>query len=199
MKKRFFLALVAITTIFAGCDILEQVTQVANLTKCEFRLKTVDQLKLAGVDIQHIDQFSDLKLMDAARITTAIASGGSLPLTFNLNVEAKNPNGSIAGMNRLDWILFIDDIQMVSGVNEDRIQIPGNGGTAVLPLSIAVNLKEALKGKSGDAIANFGMNLAGTGNRPTRITLKAKPTIMVGNQSIAYPGYLTIQNEFTSK
>jgi len=121
------------------------------------------------------------------------------PLNFTLNVEVKNPNPGTAGLTKLDWILFIDDIQMVSGVNEQRVQIPGNGGTGTIPLTIGVNLKEVLKGKSGDAIANFGLNLAGAGNKPTRITLKAKPTIMVGSQYIAYPGYLTVQNEFTSK
>lgn len=190
--------LAALMLLLSGCDILNQATQMLNLTKCEFRLATVDQLKLAGVNIQQVHKLSDLNMLDAGKITAAALSGGSLPLTFTLNVEAKNPNSSMAGLNRLDWILLIDDIEMVSGTNQNRVQIPANGGTATLPLAISVDLKQALKGKSGDAIANFGLNLAGAGNRPTRITLKAKPTIVVGNQTIAYPGYLTVQNEFTS-
>ncbi|MBW6492671.1 MAG: hypothetical protein K0B15_15920 [Lentimicrobium sp.] len=199
MKKLTSLSVILIITIFmSGCEILNQAQQMTNLTKCEFRLSSVDQLRLAGVDIQQINQLSDLRLMDAAKITAAAASGGSLPLNFTLNVEAKNPNTAMAGLNRLDWILLIDDIEMVSGVNDQRVQIPANGGTTNIPLTIGINLKEALKGKSADAIANFGLNLAGTGNRPTRITLKAKPTIMVGSQTISYPGYLTVQNEFTS-
>ena len=82
---------------------------------------------------------------------------------------------------------------------QQNIQIPANGGTSIIPLTIGINLKEALKDKSGDAIANFGLNLAGAGNKPTRITLKAKPSIMVNGRSIAYPGYLTVENEFTSR
>jgi hypothetical protein len=199
MKKIFSIALVLSSlTIVSGCDVLEQARQVAMLSKCEFKLSSVDQLRLAGVNIQQVKKLSDLNMMDAAKITAAAMSGGSLPLNFTLNVEARNPNATAAGMTKLDWILFIDDIQMVSGVNEQRVQIPGNGGTGMLPLTIGIDLKEALKGKSGDAIANFGLNLAGAGNKPTRITLKAKPTIMVGSQYISYPGYLTIQNEFTS-
>lgn len=200
MKKIIFmLAVVFTATVFSACDILDQARQVAMLSKCEFRLSSVDQLRLAGVNIQQVKKLSDLNLMDAAKITTAAVSGSSLPLNFTLNVEVKNPNAGTAGLTKLDWILFIDDIQMVSGVNEQRVQIPGNGGTGTIPLSVGVNLKEVLKGKSGDAIANFGLNLAGAGNKPTRITLKAKPTIMVGSQYIAYPGYLTVQNEFTSR
>ncbi|MBL7906764.1 MAG: hypothetical protein JNL22_17215 [Bacteroidales bacterium] len=200
MKKIMLMLAVVITTIaFSACDILDQARQVAMLSKCEFRLSSVDQLKLAGVNIQQVKKLSDLSLLDAAKITTAAVSGSSLPLNFTLNVEVKNPNAGSAGLTKLDWILFIDDIQMVSGVNEQRLQVPGNGGTGTIPLTIGVNLKEVLKGKSGDAIANFGLNLAGAGNKPTRITLKAKPTIMVGSQYIAYPGYLTVQNEFTSR
>ncbi len=200
MKKIMLMLAVVVTSIaFSACDILDQARQVAMLSKCEFRLSSVDQLKLAGVNIQQVKKLSDLSLLEAAKITTAAVSGSSLPLNFTLNVEVKNPNAGTAGLTKLDWILFIDDIQMVSGVNEQRVQIPGNGGTGTIPLTIGVNLKEVLKGKSGDAIANFGLNLAGAGNKPTRITLKAKPTIMVGSQYIAYPGYLTVQNEFTSR
>ncbi|NTW25324.1 MAG: hypothetical protein HGA37_11520 [Lentimicrobium sp.] len=199
MKKIITIATILISLTFVtACDVLEQARQVAMLSKCEFKLSSVDQLRLAGVNIQQVKKLTDLNMMDAAKITSAALSGGSLPLNFTLNVEARNPNTSTAGLTKLDWILFIDDIQMVSGVNEQRVQIPGNGGTGTIPLTIGINLKEALKGKSGDAIANFGLNLAGAGNKPTRITLKAKPTIMVGSQTIAYPGYLTIQNEFTS-
>lgn len=201
MKSRFrFLTVFLVAgMIFTACDVLNQVQQMATLAKCEFRLSSVDQLRLAGVNIQQVRQLSDLKVMDAAKITTAAISGGSLPLNFTLNVEAKNPNSAIAGLNRLEWTLLIDDIEMVSGVNDNRVQIPANGGTAVIPLTIGVDLKQALKGKSADAIANFGLNLAGAGNKPTRITLKAKPYISVGSQTIAYPGYLTVQNEFTSR
>lgn len=199
MKKKFIFSLFITTLIFmGGCDILEQAGQMASLAKCEFRLKNVDQLRLAGVNIQQVNKLSDLSFMDAAKITAA-ATGGNLPLNFTLNVETKNPNTSIAGLNRLDWILLIDDIEMVRGVNEQNIQIPANGGTSIIPLTIGINLKEALKGKSADAIANFGLNLAGAGNKPSRITLKARPSIMVGGRSIAYPGYLTVENEFTSR
>jgi hypothetical protein len=40
------------------------------------------------------------------------------------------------------------------------------------------------------------MNLAGSGNRPSRITLKAKPSVVVGGVTFPYPDYITIQNDF---
>jgi len=196
MKK--LLSITILLLAFTACDVLQQAGQIATLAKCEFRLKTVENISLAGVNIQRIQHLSDVKLTDAAKITSAYA-GQSFPLTFTLNVEARNPNAGTAAMQRLDWILYIDNIEMATGTNTQPISIPGNQGTAVLPLQVTTDLKKSLSGKSGDAILNFGFNLAGAGNTPTRITLKAKPTITVSGFQVSYPGYISVSQEFSSK
>ena len=196
MKKLIVVALILVA--FNSCDVLQQAQQMATLAKCDFRLKTVENTSLAGVNIQRIQHMSDVKLMDAAKITSAYA-GQSFPLTFTLNVEARNPNAGTAAMQRLDWILYIDNIEMAAGTNTQAISIPGNQGTAIVPLLISTDLKKSLSGKSGDAILNFGFNMAGAGNAPTRITLKAKPTITIGGFQVAYPGYISVSKEFSSK
>jgi hypothetical protein len=196
MKKLFVIVFALIA--FTSCDVLEQAGQMATLTKCDFRLKTVENTSLAGINIQHIQKLSDVNLMDAARLTKAY-TGSSFPLTFTLNVEARNPNAGTASMQKLDWILLIDDIEMANGTNTQPISIPGNQGTAIIPLQISTDLKKTLTGKSGDAILNFGFNLAGAGNSPSRITLKAKPTITISGFAVSYPGYITVTKEFSSK
>ena len=123
--------------------------------------------------------------------------GNTLPFSLKLNFEAKNPNSSTAGLNKLEWILFIDDIQMTSGSVDKAFSIPPNNGTAVVPIQVGIDLKQVLKGKSLDAIINFGFNLAGVGNKPTRIKAKLKPTIMIGNYPLTYPGYISVNNEFS--
>jgi len=195
MKKLSVIALLMI--VIASCDVLQQASQMATLAKCDFRLKTVENTSLAGINVQHIQHLSDVNLMDAARITKAYA-GSSFPLTFTLNVEALNPNAGTASMQRLDWILYIDDIEMANGTNTQPISIPGNQGTAIIPLQISTDLKKSLSGKSGDAILNFGFNLAGAGNAPSRITLKAKPTITISGFQVSYPGYISVSKEFSS-
>ncbi len=194
-KKSLSLALIAGMIWLTSCDVLQQVAEMAAFTKCQFRLSTVENLSLAGVDVQQKKKLSDLTFTDAARVTSAFATG-TLPLSLTLNVQVKNPNAAQASMNKLEWILLIDGIEMVSGVNQNRVNVPANGGVATLPLRISVDLNKALSGKSKDAILNFGFNLAGLGNQPTRITLKAKPSIVVGNQTLDYPGYLSVENEF---
>jgi hypothetical protein len=168
---------------------------MATLAKCDFKLNSVKQLTLAGVNIQQIKSIKDLGLIDAGVITAALA-GGQLPLSFTLNIEAKNPNDQLAAMNRLDWILFIDKIEMLQGTLTEKVQIPANGGTSVIPLYMNMDLKKVLSGKSAETIINFGFNLAGMGGEPTRITVKAKPTIMVGSREITYPGYISITTKY---
>jgi hypothetical protein len=101
-------------------------------------------------------------------------------------------------MNKMEWILLIDNIEMVRGALNQRVTIAPNGGIATLPLQITTDLKSVLQ-KSTNEILNFGFGLAGADNKPARITLKIKPTIMIGNMPITYPGYISVSKDFTSK
>lgn len=196
MKKSLFILTFLSAFVLNSCDIFDQISQVAMLSKCQFRLSTLTNTKLAGVNVQNIDSFNDLSFVDVTKVTAAYATG-NLPLSFTLNVEAKNPNTSAAGMSKLDWILLIDDLEVLTGITEQRITIPANGGTAILPLNLSFDLLKVIESRNVESLANFGMNLAGAGNRPTRVTLKAKPTIYVGSNPITYPNYITIENEFS--
>lgn len=196
--KRFLIvASLGLLTLFTSCDVLNQVSQMSNLAKCDFRLESVQHLNLAGINVQNVNQISDLSMFDAAKLASAVASK-QFPLDFTLNIEAKNPNTATAGMTRIDWILLIDDLEMTRGVLDQQITIPANNGTAIIPMQMHIDLQKALSGKNTDAVINFGMNLAGAGNKPSRFTLQMKPTISVGGFPISYPGYLNVKTEFGS-
>jgi hypothetical protein len=183
-----------IMVLFSSCSVLDQTSEMKTFGKCEFRIESARNMKLAGVNIQDKSSLSELSMMEMAKIGSVLA-GGTLPMTFDLNIEVKNPNPGLAAMNKLDWILIIDDIEMTRGILNQRIEIPANTVTS-FPVAMNLDLMKSLSGKSGDALINFALNLAGTGSRPTRIKLKAKPTIMIGTKPIEYPGYITIKQEF---
>lgn len=195
--KKALLIFILPTLFLSGCDVFKQVGQMANLSKCEFRMQSIRNLTLAGVNVQNIHKFSDLTLMDGAKLTAAVANN-SFPLEFTLNLEARNPNTAAAGMTRMEWILFIDDIEMTRGTLSQAVTIPANSGIAVIPMQLRFDLKQVLSGKSADAILNFGLNLAGAGNSPTRFKMQIQPTINVGNWPVTYPGYITIGTNFGS-
>ncbi len=196
MKKRLIKILTVI--IFAGvsmtgCDVLQQ---MATFSKCEFKMNSMTDTRLAGVNVQSKSSFKSLSFIDIANLTKTLSSG-TLPLTFNLNLEVKNPNATLAAMQQMAWKVFIDDVEMTAGVLDKKISIEPNA-SQVIPLAITIDLKKVLKGKSKDALLNFGFNLVGAGNYPTRVKLDVKPTVLIGSFPVSYPGYFTLQKEFSA-
>ncbi len=177
-----------------SCSVLKE---VSTLGKCEFKMGTLENETIAGIDVSNINSYSDLSLGDVARVGSHVLQG-ELPLSLTLNVEARNPNPVTAALNRLEYIAFIDDVEMARGALNQRVEIPASGGTATIPLNLATDLLSLLSRESRSALFNFGLNLADASNRPTRLTIKVKPTILVGMVELTYPGYFSVSHEFTS-
>jgi hypothetical protein len=186
---------VAIGMLAAGCGILSQVQEMRNFAKCKFRMYGVEQVRLAGVRIEGKSSIKQLNVLDGIRLAGALKSG-RLPLQFTLNIEVKNPNAETAGMNRMAWILLIDGREMIRGDLDRHIEIAPNGGVAPLPLEIELDLRQALSGESKDSMLNLAFNVAGEGTRPTHVTLRVKPSILIAGQSVDFPDYITISTEF---
>jgi hypothetical protein len=182
---------------FAGCGLPRQIHEVQNFVTCEFMLKDVQNIKLANVDVQHKNSFSDLNIFDAGMLSASLAQG-TLPLDMTLNIDVKNPNPSQAAMNKMEWILLIDDTEIVNGALNKRVVIAPNGGTTTLPLQISIDLIQTLQLRT-DQILSFGFGLANAYNKPRRITLKVKPSIMIGDVSVAPPGYISLSSAFTAR
>ena len=195
MKTKLFTSFLLVGILsFQSCDILQQ---MVTFTKCEFKMNSLTDTKLVGVNIQNKNSFSDLSFMDAATATKTLL-GGELPLSFNLNIETKNPNASTAAMQKMEWILFIDDIKITTGIVDQQITIPP-GATQNIPIAIKLDLKELFNNKTKTSLLNFGFNLADAGNYPTRVKLDIKPTINVAGIPIEYPGYFSLKKEFGSQ
>jgi len=174
----------------------QQLKQMANFTKCEFRMNSVQNTTLAGVNVQQIQSLSDLNLLQAGKITAAYASG-TMPLTLTVNVDAQNPNDAAAAMNRMDWILLIEGKEIVTGTLNERVAIAPNGGTATIPVRISADLRKLMAQNSMEENINLGMGLAGAGGKPSpKLSLKIKPSIMIGSFTVPYPGYITLSTNF---
>lgn len=175
-----------------------QIQQALQLAKCEFRLKDVNNLTMAGVNVQQIESWSDIGLLDIAKITAAFKQG-SLPVSFKLNTEIRNPNAVTAALNQLDWILMLDQAQIAQGTTSQRVEVPANGGVSVMPLNISTDLKQLFSGETMTSLANMVLSMADASGKPTKLTLKAKPYISVGSTTIPYPGYINIKTDFVSQ
>lgn len=196
MKKAIILLFLPVLFL-SSCDILEQVAQVAALQECEFELDNVNNIKVLGIRMDNKDELSDFSFSDLAKLTAAVSSG-SLPLEMNLNVKVTNPNTQTAAMTRMDWKVYVDDVHMVDGVVSDRVTIQPNGGSSVVPFNASLDLSDVISGEGLDAALNLVMNLSGNGNEASRLKIKVKPSINVAGRAIAYPGYVTVEEEITA-
>lgn len=186
--------LLSFVLLCSSCGITDQTRGMKNFAKCGFRIRDVQDMNLAGVNVQNVQSFSDLDFAETTQITTSLMSG-KLPLTFTLNIEIQNPNQEEALMNELEWILFIDDAEITNGTIDKKIEI-SPGGINVLAVGLDLDLLELLSGESSHSMMNFGLNLSGNGGKPSRMKLKIKPSIYVSGKRISYPGYISIEDEF---
>lgn len=192
MKKLFAVAFALFS--LSGCAILSEFTA---LTKCEFRFDSARDPRLSGIDVTTKHSFSDFSFLDGQALVTNILKG-TLPFSITANVEVKNPGPAMAAVNQLEWIAFIDDIRVSDGVIADRVEVSPNGGTAIIPIRIQTDLFEYLEGDNPRTMLNFGLNLVDAGGQPTRLSMQIKPSVLIGGQTVSYPGYFTISHEFSS-
>lgn len=176
--------------VLCSCDVTQNVMGTYNLTQCEYKYNSISNLNLAGVNLQGVNSLSALNPLTAAGLVSAF-SKNTLPLQFTLNLNVKNPGSQTALLNGLQYILEIDDIEMTTGSLSSKLQVPG-GQTVVLPVNLAFDLKKVMSGQSTDAIKNMAFNFIGFGSSSSKVTLKLKPTIAIGNQSYASPVYIPV-------
>jgi len=195
MKKTFALTIPAVLfmgMILNSCSYLKELSALAD---CDFRMSTLEDPLLAGIDISDINSIESLNIEETGKIAKNILLG-DLTLSFILNIEVKNPNPVTASLNRMEYIAFIDDLQVAAGAVEERVEIPAFGGISTIPVRVETNLIELLKKESRNTLINFGLNLADASNRPTRVSIKIKPYIRVGAKDLEYPGFITVKKEF---
>jgi len=192
LKRLLFF--ISIISLVHGCAILSELTA---LTKCEFSFHSAQNPSVSGIEVNNKHSFSDFNLLDGQAILRNLLNK-TLPFEITANVEVKNPGTTTAAVNSIQWIAFIDDVQVAVGTVSDRVEVAPGGGTSLIPIRIQTDLFDYLKGDNPRTMLNFALNLVDAGNQPTRISLKIKPSVLIGGQSVLYPGYFTIQKEFSS-
>lgn len=171
-----------------GCATLQQ---LAALRHVEFALAGVRNGRLAGIDLSRVSSASRLTAADLGRVTLAVARN-DLPLEFQVDVRAENPsaNAVTATMARLAWSLFLDDKQTITGVLDTPVSLPP-GQPVVIPVPMRLNLLEFFDGSAQDLV-NLALAIAGLDSNPTRVSLRAVPTISTRLGPITYPAPITI-------
>ncbi|MDJ0767077.1 MAG: hypothetical protein QNJ97_29155 [Myxococcota bacterium] len=187
MKTHSVLIVTAVMVVSA-CATLQQ---IAALRHVDFSIDRVSGIELVGINASQVRSYSDLGLADAARVGAAIARR-ELPVSFRLHLTAENPrdNSVSARLTQMQWTLLLEDTETISGSIGREYVIPP-GQPVDIPLTIQLDLFEFFD-RSGPELVDLALNLTGLGGSPTRITIRATPTINTSLGPISYPQPITI-------
>ena len=206
LRACFVLTLFIPMFLLQGCAALKEVQDTfMNLKRLQFKLDSIVPGKLAEINLGKINQASKLSFTDGLKLTNAFAKK-SLPLSFVLNLAARNPNDGTGGSSRntstissLAWKLKFDGQETITGDINKPVEIPGTGQVSIIPLSMSIDLYKFFGEQGYDKILNLALAVAGQDGSTARLTLAAIPTITVAGIPIQYPGELNIiDKEFTN-
>ncbi len=186
--KRIWLWVAGLAVLVGGCSSLQQ---LAALRQVGFALTGVTGGRLAGVDIGKIAAGTRLSVLDYGKLTVALARQ-DVPLDFLVNVEALNPaeNKVTARMVRLGWALYLNDKETIHGVVDTAV-VMEPGKPVIMPMRMRVNLVQFFNGPAQDLV-DLAAAVAGVNPDPTKMSLKASPTIDTPLGPLSYPNPITI-------
>lgn len=201
MKKILYPLFVLIIFSSLSCSVYET---IVNLSRLQFKLGTVDGFLLNGVSISDKTKLDDFSAFDIVKLSSAVVQG-SLPVSFTLNVQAKNPNDGTGGYKKTDatlksfpWRLNLDDKEILTGNIGSPLSIPGTGDVINIPIQVGFDLVKLFKDQGYESLINLALNLGGKAGSSSKLTMYAKPTVTSALGDITYPGELKIVNiEFT--
>ncbi len=200
MKRPYISSLVLLLALSAiSCQQLKNIQQaVTNLSRCKFKLDSVNNFELMGIGLANKQKISDFSLIDAAKFTTAF-SRNEFPASFTLNVAAVNPNDGTGGTKQASatltsfaWTLIMDERTTINGDITEPIVIPGTGQQSIIPLRMSLDLAKFFKDRGYESVVNLALALGGANSSPARLTLRAKPRIKTDFGEITYPGEINI-------
>ena len=177
---------------------------LAGLSRIQFKINDVGHVQIAGVDIANKHSISDFGMMDGINLLAAFNSG-RFPLTFTINVAAKNPNAA-TGSNVLNsiqvsdfpWRLLLDGNPTISGNIGSPVGVPAGGMTTMIPLQVSIDLKQFFANRGYNDMLNLALALSGQGGA-SKVQLKAQPSMSTPLGSVKYPNELTIvSTQFSS-
>lgn len=203
MRKLVLIILsVAITFTTYQCSIYQTIT---NLSRLQFKLGEINSFRVNDLDISNKSSLNDFNATDLIKLTTSFTQG-KLPVSFVLNVDAKNPNDGTGGYARTDatlksfkWRLFIDDKETISGDIDSPVTVLGTGEVTKIPLRVNIDLLQFFKDQGFERVINLALALGGKNGSTSKIALYATPTVSTPIGNITYPGELKIiDTQFTN-
>ncbi len=197
MKKKltYFFVIAATCFSLSACTLLQslgdQVAGIANLANCEYSLKNVSGLTIAGVNVKALTN-GNITATDVVKLSTALLSK-QIPMAMNVNIDIKNPTTKNAALTAMDWILDIDNSQFAQGNSTKNYTITKQQTTTV-PLGVNTDLYSMFSKDGINSLKNFVSSFKSDGTS-SKVGLRIKPSLNVGGVQVPMPNYIQVQKK----
>jgi hypothetical protein len=164
--------------------------EIASLRQVDFSIGGTSDGRLAGVPLDRVRSYQDLRVTDLAVVLAALRER-RLPLAFTLHVDARNPDANqvAARLLRLDWTLWLDERETVRGRLDREFVLPP-GRSVDVPLDVELDLARFFADDARELV-DLAAAVAGRGGS-SRVKLTARPTISTPLGDLTYPNDITI-------
>lgn len=186
MKKSIYL-ICLMSFLLVNCKAYKEIKA---LEACEFKATGIENIQLAGYEMKNKRSITDFSFLEGAKIGKDYATK-KLILSYTVPIQANNPNKQLAALNRLEWKLMFDNIEILNGISSERIEIPAQQ-SSTFPLHMKMNISDLLSKKSFQELQELAFNLESEYKKGNRLHLKVKPYLRIGKKNIAYPGFLKV-------
>lgn len=191
--KKLILLLLSVLTL-SGCSVSNELAGAYNMTQCKYSYQSISDVTISDMNLSN-----GLTAANILRIGTLLSGNSkSIPMNFTINLDVKNPNKINAMLHGMEYSVNIDGIEFTTGSINQPINIRA-GANQVLPLTVGVDLVSLMSNHSHDAVSNMTKNFVGAGERKSNITLKLRPTFMVGVVPVSSPVAIPLSFSFGGK
>jgi len=201
MKKYLYFVFI-IAFINISCTVYQT---AANVSRLKFKLGVVNNYTVSGISMEGKNNINDFTTLEKLKLIGNVAKK-TFPVSFIINVEAKNPNDSTGGYPRTDitlksfpFKLYIDDKETIDGNINNPVYVPGTGESVNIPIRVDIDLYKFFSDKDYKGLINLAFAIAGSKGYSSTVKLYVRPTVSMPLGDITYPGELKIADkEFTN-
>ncbi len=203
MRSRITIfGLLAVAFVFSQCTVSKQIKEAKAFGDCKYAITSIDSIYLAGTDVRELRNIKSIKDFDPTKYPALglALMRKKVPLDLRVNLDINNPTKQLAAINQLEYIVLLSNREIFKGILNRRIEVyPGTGSTKV-PVQLSTNAYDLLMNdETRESFISMVQSLSGKSDTaPSRLTVKIKPTLAVGDRQVNYPGYITFEQEITS-
>lgn len=189
MKKIGFLLVTITVLMLSGCA-LNQKAQIAALGKFNYDVTSVQNMRIAGRDINSFETDGGVSLTNLPGIAMALLTK-DLPLEATVNLQMTNPTSTVTKINEFKYLIEMGGKPLFEGSVNENINL-AQGQSMVVPLSFRANLFGVAKDQGIEKVLSDIF----TRKSDAFLALKIKPSVKIGGRNYFYPGYITVDKDF---